>query len=547
MAAVGAPSSALVIRRTTEITEHDVDFEMDVANPFECSFICTDGTNVQEEISSKHKEYVIKEQEVVSLIPGSLRVTVGSSDPFVDDGQGNLLANFNQATGVGTTVATINYALRKLTIVDSIVDLENPSIFVDSAWGMSFNGADTQWVFRTPGNPITPGSFTIQGTSIDYGTITGTADLSGNIVGTYMIGGINYLTGSVWVQFGDWHLKTEYPSPDPLFFEAHLNSEDGLSIWVPTYVATSTIVMNCVIESYLPLDAGLLGLNPVRLPLDGKVPIFKDGSIALIHDTFNSVVNPTAGAEFVCGETNIAVLELYCSAVGDQYVPETGNYSVNLATGTMTFADPLDLSAYPGPYQAVWRVEDMILVSDVQVTGHMALVTQITHDYDSATALVSSVLPSGDLQAGIYDEFFQTSWSGTWSDNAVGDPPIAQYNLVNYPIIIVNQYAVQERFACIFMSTTTVQVVGEHIGVIKNGGDSTFPISANISPINLRTGNPYFTIDKDGWGAGWNTGNVFRFNSVGAGYPYWFCRTTLMGPATEPSDFYTLLLRGDSA
>lgn len=534
----------LIMGRTTEVIYVPVDFEMDTTNPFTCSFICTDGTNIQEEIVLKSKEYVIKEQEIVSLIPGSLRATC-IDVKCVDDGQGNLLVDVNPNTGIGTTVATINYTTRKFTIIDSIVSLTNPVIHIDSALGMNFNGSDTQWVFRTPGNPITPGSFTIQGTSIDYGTITGTANFSGVISGTYMTGGIDYLTGSVWVQFGDWHLKTEYPTPPPGFFEAHLNSDDGLSIWIPTYVATDTIVMNCVIESYLPLDAGLLGLNPVRLPLDGKVPIFKDGSIVLIHDTFSNLFSPdpTAGSQFVCGYTNVAVLELYCSAVGDQYVPETGNYSVNLATGTMTFADPLDLSAYPGPYQAVWRVEDMILASDVQVTGHIALVSQVTHDYDSATALVSSVLPSGDLQSGIYDEFFQTSWSGTWSDNAVGDPPLAQYNLVDYPIVIVNEYAVQERFACIFQTATTVNVVGEHLGVIL----ANAPITANISPINPRTGNPYFVIDKDGWGAGWNTGNVFRFNSVGAGYPYWFCRTTLMGPATEASDFYTLLLRGDSA
>jgi hypothetical protein len=46
-------------------------------------------------------------------------------------------------------------------------------------------------------------------------------------------------------------------------------------------VWADTIKYNCVVYSYLPLDAELIGIDPVRLPQDGKVPIFRKGYIGM--------------------------------------------------------------------------------------------------------------------------------------------------------------------------------------------------------------------------------------------------------------------------
>jgi hypothetical protein len=35
-----------------------------------------------------------------------------------------------------------------------------------------------------------------------------------------------------------------------------------------------TISFNCVIETALPQDPAIIKVNPVRLPTDGRVPIF---------------------------------------------------------------------------------------------------------------------------------------------------------------------------------------------------------------------------------------------------------------------------------
>jgi len=78
------------------------------------------------------------------------------------------------------------------------------------------------------------------------------------------------------------------------------------------------------------------------------------------------------------------------------------------------------------------------------------------------------------------------------------------------------------------------------VGVIATGTTTTV-----CAPINPASGTPYFTIPAAGWGLGWSTGNVFRFNTVGAYFPVWVVRTIQQGPETVTQDSFTLLIRGD--
>ena len=62
---------------------------------------------------------------------------------------------------------------------------------------------------------------------------------------------------------------------------------------------------------------------------------------------------------------------------------------------------------------------------------------------------------------------------------------------------------------------------------------------------NPATGVPYFHLPALGWGNGWATGNVLRFNTIGAQFPVWVVRTVQQGPESVPDDNFTLLIRGD--
>jgi hypothetical protein len=309
---------------------------------------------------------------------------------------------------------------------------------------------------------------------------------------------------------------------------------------MPLAVKPETIKYNAVIYSSIPLDANLLGLDPVRLPTDGRVPIYRVGDIIVIHNTQTDTI-PTplmAGQQVTLSRGDLSLVELYDA--NNVLVPAT-KYSVNLATGVITMANPLDLSGYTEPLKAMHRREDMCLLSDVQINGQMAVVAPIQHDYEANTTFVSGALVFGDLQARVHNIFDQNTWTNVWSDTRIGDAAIATYDTLHYPITTTNKGAITERWAIIFTSSSNFNVVGEKVGIVATG--STLQ---DVAPNNPATGEPYFRIQAGGWGTGWATGNTLRFNTTSATAPIWVARTTLQGPATTNEDFCKIQIRGDS-
>ena len=52
---------------------------------------------------------------------------------------------------------------------------------------------------------------------------------------------------------------------------------------IPVY--PGSVRYNAVSYSYLPMDAELIGVDPVRLPADGRVPIVRDGDVCVLAHT----------------------------------------------------------------------------------------------------------------------------------------------------------------------------------------------------------------------------------------------------------------------
>ncbi|WP_254203929.1 hypothetical protein [Aeromonas sp. FDAARGOS 1402] len=156
----------------------------------------------------------------------------------------------------------------------------------------------------------------------------------------------------------------------------------------------------------------------------------------------------------------------------------------------------------------------MSLVSDVEISGRLLLTKALSHAYDPADTYVSSALIIGDLWARYTNLFDQKAWTNVWSDYLIGDQSTAQYNDTVYPILVTNRGALQERWAVIFTSSTTFVLVGEHVGQIAAGD-----VNTDLAPINPNNGQPYFLLDKRGWGSGWASGNVLRFTHRGSRRP----------------------------
>lgn len=535
------------------------------------SYVSVDGTNLDEYSGTLTPIYTIKEdKQGLEIIPGSLSVEM-DGNYLLDGTDGKLYIHSDGVENTRTEVGSINYVNKTFSISSDSFQIGPGTIKYCS--GTAAIEPMQSMVFRAPGAPITPGSAFIKGTTGEGRVVQGTTDFSGNIQGDGIQGHVDFNTGLCFISFGEWVLDDATAQAQD-WYKASLNDGAG-NIWKPFVVQASTILMNCVIESYLPLDAELLGLDPVRLPLDGKVPIFRDGYIIVIHHSKEEYMPYPLGTgsslpdDYVgnVGRADVDLIEAYAVPTdvqiseGTQTVPmlitETDNYTYDLTTGDITFLSgftyPIDSYGTLNQIIALSRIEDMALASDVQVTGHIAITSPLIHSYVANETLVSSVLPSADLQSRAYNEFEQESWTSEWSDERIGSKPLASYNFVDYPITVVNEPSIKERWLILFDSSTSVTIVGENFGVLAEGVSITTG-NANIGGNNCIaienrqfSGQYYFVIRCDGFGAGWASGNCIRFNQDAANFPLWFVRTTLQAPPTEPIDHYTIQIRGDSS
>lgn len=314
----------------------------------------------------------------------------------------------------------------------------------------------------------------------------------------------------------------------------------GLVEWAhPDGVPAASLSYNAVFLQYLPLSEALLGLDTARLPLDGKVPVFRPSELVVVHNTQTTTISSplTRDSAYSLGRVRVANVRIKDS--GGVVIPED-RYTADMEAGTVLFPAAANLTAYVLPYTVEHRIEDMLLCSVADISGKLTFTRSFTHAFPANTSYVSSVLSIGDLFSRAYNSFEQASWGGSWSDTRSGSAPTGNYNEALYPIEVTNQGAITERWALVFTSTTSYRVIGEVSGEIGTG-----TTGADCSPTNPATGVPYFTVKSGGWGSGWAVGNAYRFNTQACGTPLWVCRTVLQGPATLLDDKFSMAFRGD--
>lgn len=459
-----------------------------------------------------------------NLVPGSLAFIFAGS-VYVER-SGVLYRDINSATNGGIACGTVDYASRTATLTSYPAGASG-AVTILSALAASVGFALTKTVWRTAGAPLRPASTQISAVRLDTGaTVTATADVSGNFNSGIIHGAVDAVTGICRVRF------TTDPADDT-----------GAS---EVAIVPSTLRYNAVAQTRLPLDAGLLGMDPVRLPADGRVPIYREGDVLVIHHTAETPVSsPTAGGTVTLSRSGQAAIEVVGSA-GNSL--RASSYSVDRDAGTVTWANPLVLQTEDGsvvslPLTIRDRVEHMTLCTEVQITGELALASPMPWPLPN-TARVSSALTWGDLQARVHTWFTQQTWSTgapNWTDAPVGNGTTANYNKLAYPPAITNAGGIAGKWALVFTGTNTFNVVEEKLGVITTGNTTS-----DCAPINPLTSKPYFLIKKEGWGSGWAAGNAVRFNTTSALGPMWVIRTVISGKGTVDNDQFKIQIRGDA-
>lgn len=382
--------------------------------------------------------------------------------------------------------------------------------------------------FRTATAPVAPNGFNVVGTLSNDATFNEVADEDGFINGGGVVGKIDYETGVVRLVFGAPTL-----TPGTGVIDVSALGVPGVTLVALNIARADTLRYNAVAYSYIPLAADILGLNPVRLPPDGRVPIFRPGTVAVVHHTADtSPVTVSNGQTISTGRIRLSRVQV----IGANDLTISTGYAVNKIAGTVTFSD---VSGYSQPVTIRHRIEDMALVSDAQISGLLRFTRPMSHAYPVGS-YVSSALLIGDMKARVASVFDQNTWTNVWSDDLIGTPAPASYDLINHPPVIENLGAVTERWALVFTGATGFNIIGEHLGQVGTG-----TTTLGCAPLNPATGTPYFELAATGFGTGWVVGNALRINTVGAIAPVWVARVVQQSEPEVLSDSFTMAVRGD--
>ena len=474
------------------------------------------------------------------ILSGAVRFMLGT-DTYLDR-TGTLVRNVNPANNSGTSSGSIQYGTGKIEI-DSWTPNTDNQLVLQSLTTTTDMPPVNRISFRTPVSPLRPGSLTVVVATLDFGQLTLRADDDGIIETSRAHGQINYDTGFVDLFF---YTKTEITESN----RAGIEEQDWYNVLleydeagkryinIPVWVAPETVRYNAVAYTYIPLDAEILGLSATRLPLDGRVPIYRVGDIAIVSSskTFE-LPDHIAGQTYELPDQRISWAELEDA---DGVKVPFDMYSVDYDYGKFTLGGDFALNALVAPLSMRYRYQDMLLIRDVQINGQLTFTKPLTHNYDAENTIVGSALVIGDMQARSTGKFVQQTWNSIWRDEPSEGAISANYNDALYPIAVTNNGAIQERWALVFTDATNFRCIGEYSGQIGTG-----TVNTDFAPINPVTGVPYFIIKKEGWGQGWVSGNVLRFNTVAATFPVWVIRTVKQSEPSVMSDQFQIMLRGD--
>lgn len=485
----------------------------------------------------EHEEFLIDSytinltpQRQEYIVPGSVQFNFSGKNYYDIDGA--LYSDLDRNTGAGVFSGIVNYQNGSVNLLNWN-DGGSAQINVRSLLTMlnylPVSGLD----FIIPTAPIRPGSFMIRATREDGVRLEATAGENGEINAQSMRGKIDNRTGVVRVDFGA--LVPIEGNEDAEWFD--VQNIQGDKVWQPYLVMIDTIKYNVVSTTFSPVDPEVLGISLVRLPIDGRVPIYKNGDLVVLHETLTQVVPLNAPIGHVINFNVDLVSNLYLQDANEKKV-DCKQYKINKINGTIEIIDN-DFSGYVQPLTACALIEEENSVTDVQITGLVSLRKPIRHRFTTG-ALLSGVAYIGDMQSRYTNLFEQSTWqTNEWSDIPSGRPNW-RYNDTEYPLKLTNADTVQERWALLFNTSTTFNIYGENLGLIGVGSTAS-----DCAPINPNTKSPYFILKKEGWGQGGQaSGNVLRFNTIAANQPFWLTRSVIPSDDTAKGDSFSFRFRG---
>ena len=434
------------------------------------------------------------------ILPGSLSFTLCGKR--VIDQDYKLYADVDTTTGAGTLVGSLNPMTGDAQLT-TWTSASNTPALLSCATRAAADIVD-EITFRSPGSPVASTSVQITATDTDGNTLTATADGAGAISATGLDGKFFYNCGIGSVRFGDW-VTASFHTAAPWY---HASDVVGGLILKPRQVIASSIRFNCGIVSHMPMDADIIKIDPNRLPGNGLIPKIQKGNWLLIHHTEATTATASAGGTVDLGRTGLE--RVWVRDADGKHVFGT-QFSVVLATGIFTWAAPLSLGGYSSPFTIYNRKMHKSRATRVDISGRVDLEYAPLWTIPEG-ACVSSALLLGDLQGRVALMFTQGSWDTNhmWMSATPNTTPSAQYNQLEYPILVTNQ-SNTDSYALVFTDSTHYKIISKGRGELATG----IATSADYTLVDSVTSHNEFTIYHLGFGTGWIPGNVIRMDITG--------------------------------
>ncbi len=361
--------------------------------------------------------------EVVT--PASVNFKWGDKTYF--DKQGSLYTDLNPQTGAATLAGSIDYQNGKATLTNWIWK-STATIPVVASLVTTVNGnAVSQVTFRTPSSPIRPGGLQVRATATDGTLISARADYNGKIIAANISGLVDAEYGVADIKFGKMVALTDQVKQ--LYWYDSTADKDGQT-WQPVLVFPETITYNADAYTYLPIDSNVVKIDTVRLPQDGRVPIFRRGDSILIRNAQTD----NLGSAFTGGQTiNLSRNDVdRISLLDADNKPVLGElWDYDLDAGSITFKTSIDLSSYKMPLKAIHAQEQRNRIVDLDIDGSLSLLFAANRNYPIENTYVSSLLIGDDLAVRVSVPFTQRSWNNVWQDTPVGDPLLNKLKLTD--------------------------------------------------------------------------------------------------------------------
>jgi len=144
----------------------------------------------------------------------------------------------------------------------------------------------------------------------------------------------------------------------------------------------------------------------------------------------------------------------------------------------------------------------------------------LANDYLAAETYVGVCIELGDIEP-VSENWAEVSAAGT-------------YDEATYPLVLDNRGTVTDTITITFTNATNFGCTGANEGSLGSGSTGV-----DFAPINPNTGQPYFTLDKDGWGGSWVLGDTVSFDIISAGAGVWLKEIV---PALTSAEAFNLFI-----